>query len=126
MVLLQLRYGCGERGSEMPCMREATWEATSQETGTDSNLIETQGTPMKYCIGCKHLDLMPGYTGAGGGTYTGPGSHFDPRLLCSKEHWDYDITDSDYGQGANIVDIEKEMRRAESCPDYEERGAGNG
>lgn len=73
---------------------------------------------MKYCIGCIHCDLMPGYQGEGGGTYTGPGSHFEPNLLCKKEHWEYSIEDDDENQ---IVDIEREMRRAESCPDFEER-----
>lgn len=72
---------------------------------------------MKYCIGCEHLDLMPGYTGSGGGTYTGPGSHYDPELLCKKKHWEYSIPDD----SASIVDIEREMRRAETCPDFKER-----
>jgi hypothetical protein len=74
---------------------------------------------MRYCIGCKHLDLMPGYEGEGGGTYTGPGCHVSPELLCKKNHWEYTIVD-DY---AKIVDIEEEMRRAETCPDFEERSA---
>lgn len=73
---------------------------------------------MKYCIGCIHLDLMPGYEGQGGGTYTGPGSHFAPELLCGMHHWQRDIADDTENQ---IVDIEREMRRAETCPDYAER-----
>jgi len=60
---------------------------------------------------------MPGYTGCGGGTYTGPGSHFAPELLCKKQHWQYSIEDDD----AKIVDIEKEMSKAETCPDFSER-----
>jgi hypothetical protein len=77
---------------------------------------------MKYCIGCIHLDLMPGYEGAGGGTYTGPGSHFPPELLCGKKHWKFEIEDEgDYTPGSSIVNIEKEMRRAETCPDFQQR-----
>lgn len=77
---------------------------------------------MKYCIACVHLDLMPGYQGAGGGTYTGPGVHFDPELLCAKKHWGKEL--GGYG-GISIVDIEKEMRRAETCPDFEMRTETN-
>jgi len=77
---------------------------------------------IRYCVGCIHCDLMPGYQGAGGGTYTGPGTHFAPELLCKKEHWKYEIQDEDgYPHAASIVDIEREMRRAEACPDYNER-----
>jgi hypothetical protein len=74
---------------------------------------------MKYCIGCIHLDLMPGFQGSGGGTYTGPGSYFDPELLCEKKHWERTLSGE---EGENMaVDIEREMRRAETCPDYKER-----
>lgn len=76
---------------------------------------------MKYCIACKHLDLMPGYQGAGGGTYTGPGSYFDPELLCAKKHWGGSIA-GEYG-GLKIVDIERAMRLAETCTDFTERAA---
>ena len=74
---------------------------------------------MKYCIGCVHCDLMPGYQGCGGGSHTGPGHYFDPALVCSKDHWLLTIAGEDGGSG--IIDIEMEMRRAETCPDYEER-----
>lgn len=73
---------------------------------------------MKYCVGCVHCDLMPGYQGSGGNTYTGPGHHFDPELLCKKEHWKLEM-DEDTG----IVDIEQAMAIAETCSDFEERSA---
>ena len=74
---------------------------------------------MKYCIGCKHLDLMPGYQGAGGGTYTGPGTYFEPELLCAKKHWQ--LTMPGEYSSVGILDIEREMKRAETCPDFSER-----
>lgn len=74
---------------------------------------------MKYCIACKHLDLMPGYQGCGGGTYTGPGSHFPPEMLCKMKHWQ--LTMPDEYSSVGIVDIEREMTRAETCPDFSQR-----
>jgi len=82
---------------------------------------------MKYCIGCVHLDLMPGYEGTGGGTYTGPGCHFPPELLCRKGHWEAEKNASygDHGlpiaDHVEIVDIERSMSKAETCPDFDER-----
>lgn len=76
---------------------------------------------MKYCIGCVYLDLMPGYQGEGGGSWTGPGCIYDPKLMCAKGHWDLTIANQDTGGPTHILDIETEMRRAETCKDYKER-----
>lgn len=81
---------------------------------------------MKYCIGCKHLDLMPGYEGAGGGTYTGPGTYFPPELLCKKGHWKPErFAGEESGlciEGdISILDIEQAMAQAETCKDFKER-----
>ena len=71
---------------------------------------------MKYCIGCKYLDLTPREEGCQGSTWTGIYGDEEAAMFCTKGHWRNEI-----GPYANLIDFQRAMEKAEICSDFEER-----
>lgn len=70
---------------------------------------------MKYCIGCCLLNFFPGEEGQVYSEYTSDPST-PAQFACAKKHWAEQLEGS-----TNVVDIERAMAKAETCPDYWER-----
>lgn len=70
---------------------------------------------MKYCLGCEFLryhDPEPGYSTE----YTADIGKQDAALACQLGHWRHE-----FDCCANVETVERAMRKAETCKDYEER-----
>ena len=70
----------------------------------------------RYCIGCERLQ----YTAkrmAAGGTYTGAYTAADASMSCKEGHWKSYLSEYDGG----MLDLERAMEHAATCPDFKER-----
>lgn len=71
---------------------------------------------MKYCIGCKHLNLSPREPSAQGSELTGTYGGEEAAMFCAKGYWKEEM-----GEDATLENFQRAMEKADTCLDFSER-----